>query len=188
MLNTKRLFLAIKIQANAYFSELMNQLKEDLKHESIKWVEQDNLHLTLKFFGETPVDQIDLIVSVLSESINSQQKFSLNIENIGVFGSSYQPKLIWAGIENADVLKCLWESIQQQLKMIDYGSGRQNFVPHLTLGRIRSLNDKSLFQQIIKKHKSNKFQTFKVDRVILYESVLKSGGAVHSMIQEFPFS
>ena len=144
-----------------------------MAYEKIKWVNEDNFHFTLKFLGETDESLIAIIINSLDNVSLNIQPFKLKIENLGIFGSRYNPRVIWAGIENADDLKSLWIKIQQQLKRIAYYSDRQNFVAHLTFGRIKNLIDKKLFQQIIEKHKSNKFQMVKVDKLILYESVLE---------------
>jgi 2'-5' RNA ligase len=143
------------------------------------------MHLTLKFFGETPLGKIEPIVFAVEKALRNVGMFELKMENIGIFGSHYQPKLIWAGVSNSEELKPLWDNIRLQLETIGYQSDRQNFVPHLTLGRIRKLSDKSLFQNIIEKHSKMKLQKVVVDKVILFESVLKKTGPTYNIIDEF---
>ncbi len=186
MPKTKRLFLAIKVNPQLNFIEQFNALKKDLNHESIKWVSENNLHLTLKFFGETDVKNIEGIVEALAEVLDSQQTFKLELQNIGIFGSSYQPKLIWAGVASFEELRSLWKNIRLQLQTLGYQSDRQNFVPHLTLGRIRKLSDKSFFQNIIKKYSEIKLQKLVVEKITLFESVLKPSGPIYQIIEEFP--
>ena len=187
MSNTKRLFLAIKFKAEDLLIQTFGQLKSELKHERIKWANLDNLHLTLKFFGETPVLDIDSIISTIEVITNAQSSFILQLESLGVFGSSYNPKVIWAGISKTNELIKLEQDLMRQLEEIGFKNDRQNFIPHLTLGRIKQLNDKKLFQQIVDKHKQSFFQESKIDKIILFESVLSPTGANHSVVQKFPF-
>ncbi len=187
MSDIKRLFLAIKIIPEPELLAFMLRLKSKLKYENIRWTNSDNLHLTLKFFGETPVEKIDEIISQVAIVTQVQNSFNLKVENLGVFGSSYHPKVIWSGFEKSDELSNLERKINQQLEGIGYKNDRQNFVPHLTLGRIKQLKDKKLFQQVLSEDKTGQFQESVIDKIILFESVLNPSGAVHEVIQEFPF-
>jgi RNA 2',3'-cyclic 3'-phosphodiesterase len=187
MSNTKRLFLAIKFKAEESLIKTFGQLKSELRHERIKWTNLDHLHLTLKFFGETPVQDIDSIISAIEVISNNQGSFKLRLENLGIFGSSYQPKVIWAGISKTEELIKLEQDLMRKLEEIGFKNDRQNFIPHLTLSRIKHLSDKKLFQQIVDQHKQSFFQETKVDKIILFESVLGPKGAIHSVVHEFPF-
>ncbi|PKP35227.1 MAG: RNA 2',3'-cyclic phosphodiesterase [Bacteroidetes bacterium HGW-Bacteroidetes-17] len=186
MLKSKRIFLAIEIHPQTDFISSLEQLKNVLKHESIKWVSSNNLHLTLKFFGETPVEKINSIILSLEEVLNPWPEFEFKIEKIGIFGSSYHPKLIWAGISNNDRLKEMKKDITTNLEKIGYFNDRQNFVPHLTLGRIKQINNRKLFQENLQKCRDLKFQTVMVSKIYLYESVLERAGPIYTVIHEFP--
>lgn len=181
----KRLFAAIKIIPNEQFQNLYWSLRNSLKHEKIKWVEEENLHLTLKFFGETFEDQIDPVCEVLNDSTLECDSFELQLKSLGIFGSSYNPKVIWVGTNHSPGLQCLNKSIVEKLKTIGYFPDRQNFVPHLTIARIRKLNDKNLFQKIIDKNKTGLIQKADVKKLFLFESILSSKGPVYNVIEEF---
>lgn len=181
----KRLFVAIKIKANSNFLDLFDKLKKGLKHEKIKWVEVNNLHLTLKFFGETHEDKVQDIVQALYSGIENHEKFSLQISTLGIFGSRYKPKLIWSGLHNTEPLLKLVRSINNEIDKIGYFQDRQNFVPHLTLGRIKNLSDKNLFQDIISVYKDEYFQKALVMEIYLFESILTREGPIYKVIEKF---
>ena len=181
----KRLFAAIKVKPNNEFLEIFHGLKQDLKHEKIKWVEPHNLHLTLKFFGETEEDKIPEIVAALKSSVNNQNQFSFEISTLGIFGSRYNPKVIWAGLTNTDSLIKLEASVSSGLESIGYIPDRQNFVPHLSLGRIKALKDKDLFQNIIDDYKGEYFQHVFVEEIYLLESTLIKTGPIYTIIEKF---
>ncbi len=181
----KRLFLAIKILPTDNFMDVYSSLKNELKHEKIKWVEPYNLHLTLKFFGETEDEKIDSIIEKISESVSRTEQFSFEVEEIGIFGSSYNPKVLWAGISGSKNIINLENLISEGLSEIGYVKDRQNFVPHLTLGRIKYLSDKTLFQLIVDDYKNEYFQEQKIGELYLFESILKKEGPQYSIVKSF---
>ena len=169
----KRLFAAIKIHPSARYISLFNEISSSLRHERIKWVEPENTHLTLKFFGETDEAKIPAICLALENAAAQSKPFTLKISNTGIFGSRYDPKVLWFGIENQDELENLAQNIFTELAKCGWNADRQNFVPHLTIGRIGKLNDKPLFQNIISKYNTVEIQDENVTEIILYESILR---------------
>jgi len=183
----KRLFAAIKIHPDKNFLDQFCQLKKQLGHEKIKWVEVHNIHVTLKFFGETEVKKMPDIESVLHRIAISHSPFAIRLVNLGVFGSRYDPRVVWVGIEPYDRLVKLMKDLHTELKTIGYEPDRQNLVPHLTIGRIKQLKDKQLFQDTIEKFKEISSSEMIASEFFLYESILKREGPVYTVQMTFPF-
>jgi 2'-5' RNA ligase len=183
----KRLFAAIKIEPDPEFLDQFHEFKYRLQHERIKWVEEQNIHITLKFFGETEEKRIPDINRVLEEVAADINVFSFSLQKLGVFGSSYDPRVVWVGIDPYADLASIMKILREKLSVIGFEPDRQNLVPHLTLGRIKFLKDKKLFQQIIDQNKKISSQEITVDRFILFESILKKEGPVYLALQSFPF-
>ncbi len=181
----QRLFVAIKINPDKTFLDQLLKLNSQLCHEKIKWVEEHNIHVTLKFFGETAEERIPEINRVLEEVAADTNVFSFSLQRLGVFGSSYDPRVVWVGIEPYADLASIMKIIRDKMNVIGYEPDRQNLVPHLTLGRIKFLKDKKLFQQIIDQNKGISSQEIKVDRFILFESILKKEGPVYLALKTF---
>lgn len=175
----KRLFAAIKIHPSPRYLNVFNELRSSLRHESIKWIEPENMHLTLKFFGETDEKHIPFIQKVLAEAAAKTKPFTLKIENTGIFGSRYDPKVLWFGIQKHGELESLVQHIFAGLEKSAWEPDRQNFVPHLTIGRIRKLNDKPLFQNIISQYNTVEIQEENVSEITLYESILRREGPLY---------
>jgi len=182
----KRLFAAIKIHPTEVFTAQYLSLKKSLADEKIRWVDPDNIHITLKFFGETQEHYISNIADALRAAANTVPAFTLNIENTGIFGSSYKPKVIWFGIDPSDELQLLSENVFRELEKIGIKHDRQNFVPHLTIARIKYLQDKKHFQQIIDQHKEGFIQTEEANEFHLFESILRPQGPLYKVIKSFP--
>ena len=175
----KRLFAAIKIHPSPNYLGVFNAVSSSLRHERIKWVEPENMHLTLKFFGETDEKQIPAICKALEKAASGSKPFTLRIADTGIFGSRYDPKVIWFGIEKQAELDNLAKNLFAELENCGWQPDRQNFVPHLTIGRIKELRDKTLFQQIISKYSTVEIQEEKVTEVTMYESILRPEGPVY---------
>ena len=165
----------------------IHALEASFQYERIKWVEDHNIHITLKFFGETEEKLIPGISAALKKVASSSNAFSFSLKNLGIFGSSYDPKVVWVGIEPYEGLVSLMKKIQQDLIPLGFEADRQNLVPHLTLGRIKGLKDKPLFQRTIDRYKSIFSTTLIAESFILYESILKREGPTYRAIETFRF-
>jgi len=184
----KRLFVAIKIEPDKEFLVLFRELKSLLLHERIKWVEEKNLHITLKFLGETPEQSIPGIDSLLSSYASVVAPFSYRLTGTGVFGSRYAPRVVWAGIEPFGEITSIMAKLQVDFEKIGYEKDRQNHIPHLTLGRINSLSDRVVFQRAIEKFRVFSGPEHVVNTMILFESILRPGGPEYRVINKYNFT
>lgn len=184
-MKTKRLFAAIKVQPDPNLISTYSSLKSALRHEKINWVSEKNIHITLKFFGETPEEKIDEICEVFDDIAARHQPFNLSLENIGIFGSSYEPRVIWFGMVKSEAVEKLAEEVLLRLKTIGFEPDGQHFRPHLTVGRIKQIGDKKQFQQTINSFKSTFLQEIQVTDFQLFESILKPQGPIYQVIESF---
>ena len=143
------------------------------------------IHITLKFLGETKEDRIPEINRVLEEVVANTNGFSFSLQKLELFGSAYDPRVIWVGIEPYTELASAMKIIREKMIILGFVSDRQNLVPHLTLGRIKFLKDKKLFQQIIDQNRGVSSQEISVDNIILFESILKKEGPVYLAFKTF---
>lgn len=183
----KRLFAAIKIQPEEGLISNYWSLRNSLKDEKIRWVDPDNIHITLKFFGETPEHHIPGIAIALRESTKGISPFQISLSDTGIFGSSYKPRVIWFGVESHERLKLLFDHIVRELINIGIENDRQNFVPHLTIGRIKHLDDKKHFQKVIDHHKEVYIQKEEVSEFHLFQSILKPDGPEYRILESYCF-
>lgn len=181
----KRLFAAVKIHPSPEFLKTYNSLKSGLHFTRITWVNPENIHVTLKFFGETEETRIPDISKVLHDVAKRHQPFTSELVNVGIFGSSYDPKVIWFGMEKAEPLKALGADVLKAVESIGWEHDRQNFVPHLTIGRIKNIPDKHLFQTIIDVYKKTRMQEVRVNEFHLYESILTREGPIYKVLETF---
>jgi 2'-5' RNA ligase len=181
----KRLFIAIKIEQDQSFTEIYRELSSRLSYENLRFVEPDKLHLTLRFLGDTDENKIPDIDRMMKKSAQASKIFTLDINHTGVFGSSYNPRVLWFGIDNNDLLMQLQTRIELDLTKVGFFRDRQNFVPHLTLTRIKQLKDLKLFQKIISEFRERKIMKQEVRSFSLIESILLKEGPIYNTLSTY---
>jgi len=176
-----RLFIAIPILADKQLQNTVLSLKNSLSAEKITYTDLQNIHLTLLFLGDISETLVPEINSLMEAVAYDHDPFEMEIKRLGLFGSSYDPKVIWVGAEPKEKLQALHEELAEAMQKIGYRADRQNFVPHFTLGRIRKLTDKPHFQKSIEKYTDKKFQAMNIKEIMLYESVLTANGPIYTI-------
>jgi 2'-5' RNA ligase len=105
------------------------------RNPSLKWIREDRMHLTLRFFGDIPESEVGRICRVLSSWNPGPLEFSL--DSIGSFGNRRSPSVFWLGGNFPEEVS----RIAFKLGRIPDDKGRkgeQRFVPHLTFARRRN--------------------------------------------------
>lgn len=172
----KRLFIAIDLSINQEVNSIHSKIKFLLKHENINWVKPENMHITLKFLGSTPSEHIVEINKIVTDACQNLAPIQLEFEKIGLFGSSYAPRVIWLGFAENEILSQFAETLKKNLVRLGFEYDRQNFVPHLTLGRIQKIETKSYFQSVLNNYKTLSLSPVKVENIYLFESILRKNG------------
>jgi 2'-5' RNA ligase len=153
-----------------------------LSNESIKWTNPDNIHITLSFLGDTEENLIDRIKIMLKEKCEGSGKFELIIRGSGLFRNLNDPRIIWIGIEPSEKLIRLNNFILKGLKELGVNTEERPFNPHVTIGRIKHLNDKETLVALMEKYQDSEIQRTRVIEVILFESILLQSGPVYKPI------
>ena len=181
----KRIFIAVKVEAGEALLKMLFAFKSRLNGENIKWVNADNIHITLAFLGNTEDEQIKIISKMLKTVCEGFGKFDLIIKGCGVFKSHNDPRIIWTGIEHSENLNQLNRLIISGLKDAGIRLEDRPFKPHLTLGRMKYLKPGNTLREVIEKFRDVEIQKVPVNEVILYESVLLVSGPVYKPIGKF---
>jgi 2'-5' RNA ligase len=178
----KRIFIAIKIESSASLLKILEEIKTCLNREKIKWVNPDNLHLTLTFLGDTEEILISKIKAAL-DNIKSGQ-FSLELNSLGVFKNINSPAVLWVGIMNNKIMTDIKNAIDLQLSKVGLSLEARVFKPHLTIARIKSIADKKNLEILLKKFNNKSITVQPVTEIILYESILSSEGPTYMIIHK----
>ena len=179
----KRLFIAIDIIPNSTFCELYAKLKSTTtKLDKINWVKSELIHLTVKFLGETSEEKTDAVLAGIHSATGTVSPFALKIGTIGAFGSRYQPRVLWFGVDAGKEMAQLHTQIQKEMRKLGFKPDYGNFVPHITVARINKIDDKQRFWTSIEALQTPFIQQVEVKKIILYESILKTYVPVYEEI------
>ena len=188
MKNTVRTFISINIELQKKKLNNLKDLKKEFHNEDIKWVAQENLHLTLRFLGETTLVQVEEIKTALFEVTKSFSPFQLNLLRLDYFKRDGKPKVLIVHIKETKTLNELAKSIYHQVEKVRFGKENRSYQPHLTLGRIKSIKDINLFYDVVDKYSQRLYQTIDVKEFTFYQSLLSPSGPVYKSIQNFKFA
>jgi RNA 2',3'-cyclic 3'-phosphodiesterase len=181
----KRIFTAIKIHPDTRLLEILNLLQKELSDEKISWVKPENMHLTLKFFGDTPDKNMHPIITALHSPTLLFNPFDITLKGLGSFGSSRYPRVIWLGIENHPELSTLYDAINTALLPLGHVPDKLFFTPHLTLGRIREINTPDHLYGLEAEYNDVEFQKCTIEKFTLYQSILSPKGPLYKTLHEF---
>jgi len=181
----KRTFIAVKIPVNEMTQNFINECKRELKNEKIKWVDTSNLHITLFFLGDTDEHLINKINRDFIGISGNFKKNIISLQGAGTFKKGRSPKIIWIGTQIEDELVSLQKEISQVLNNYGYETDQKEYTPHITIGRIKFIDNLSVLDILIERYKNTKFDIIKIDKFIFYESILTSRGPEYKIIKEF---
>jgi len=183
-----RLFIAIEIS-----EEILNALawmQSHLKYAGadVKWVEKDNIHLTLKFLGEVKEEKVGEIKAILDDVAKGFTPFDMTVKGIGAFPKIDFPKVIWAGLDKgANESKELAEVIDNRLSNIGFQRESRPFAAHLTIGRVKSPKNKdALKEKIISINNDvrNTICEIRIESLFLIQSTLTPNGPLYTKLHE----
>ncbi len=180
-----RTFVAIKIVPGKKITDQLNRFKRTFRNERINWVDNDNFHLTLRFLGNTTREQLYQLVDGLEEVARDLNSFDLDIKGTGYFKSKGQPRVLFVKIRESESLSQLALAVEECATDSGFNKELKPFRPHLTLGRIKYLTDKTTFFSLVDKLAEVDYQSFPVSEFILYQSILRPEGPEYKIIRKF---
>jgi len=182
-----RTFIAIKTELQPELVKIITLFQKELKNEAIRWVDPQNMHITVKFIGDTSREQVSQVTDILKIVAGRFPVFSFNLNGVGFFRKDGQPNVLFVKAGSYDILNELAEEIENRLQPIGFPGELRPFHPHLTMGRIRYLNDKAAFKSLIDKYRQISALNETCRQLIFYQSILNSRGSVYKPLAEFQF-
>ena len=181
-----RCFVAVKVCAPV--CKLLLQVQEALQRADadVKWVEEGNLHLTLKFLGDLSEDQLASLRSLLIAEAARWPRMSLTYAGTGVFPEHGEPRVVWAGC-SGDVAKLagLAAAIELHAESVGVPNERRPFVAHLTLGRVKSSRNVKRLQAAIENQRQVPLGPDEITEFVLFQSRLTSAGPTYEPLARF---
>jgi 2'-5' RNA ligase len=183
-----RAFVALRISAAtaAAIASFIGELR-GAAVEGVSWVRITNLHLTLRFLGPSvPASIIERLDPELRRIAASTQPFVLRANGAGVFPDFRRPRVIWIGLSHDPVVR-LADRIEQAARDCGLTPDPRPYQPHLTIGRVREPRGRAQLRSLIDAAGNRDFGESLADSMVLYRSVLGSGGASYETIAGYSF-
>jgi 2'-5' RNA ligase len=181
VLSSKRLFVGLELPSSC--KAVLVALDPHLT--GLRWLSEEQLHLTLSFLGDVEASADDRLREALREV--RVPSFFLPLRGLGVFNSCGRPSVAWAGVGKGHPhLFGLHRRIQDAVLCAGLEADLKPFHPHVTIGRAKGISLQAL-QPFLRSHAETEFGLVKVTGFALYSSALAAGGATHrvEMRQEF---
>ena len=186
-MKTIRTFIAIELseEVRQVVSSVLLRYQGLIPSGWVKWVPTKNLHLTLKFLGDTPITTIPSIQEEMDKIVATTPTFQFTAAAAGMFPSARKPRVIWIGLDNKLTLTGLSKNLDDVLALLAIAREEKPFSPHLTIGRVyNGLSDDQLLKlgEIILRNQPGEIGKVLVDHISLVKSDLLPTGPVYSAL------
>ena len=181
MTETKRLFIGLT-NDNEIIPQVFSNLREDFKNVLYgKWVEKQNLHITIKFLGDTEVELIPQLQNALKSILGTHQG-KIVAKGINAFPSLNRPRILYiANTVGSEMITSINKQVETSLAPFFLKSDNKTFRPHLTICRIKEIANGN-FSSTLAKYRDFDFGSSDNYSVNLYESKLTPRGPIYSVL------
>jgi 2'-5' RNA ligase len=181
MKQTIRTFVAVEISSAVRHcaAELIDQLRA--APVDVKWVEPDNIHLTLKFLGDVDSRKVHEVCRAVEQAADGLAPFELEVRGAGAFPNLRRPRTLWLGAgQGGREVGVLAERVESKLHKLGYRREGRRFHAHLTLGRVRR-GGPGIAQlgQLLEEYADFEIGRTPVSDVIVFSSTLGRGGPTY---------
>jgi RNA 2',3'-cyclic 3'-phosphodiesterase len=135
-----RVFCAIELpdDVRARLEDHVGRLRKEVPDAVASWSRVENIHLTLKFFGNVAVDRISAISEAASRAVQEFSAFQIGVGGTGVFPKPSRAQVLWIGIDDpSGNLSALQQRFDRECLAEGFPKEDRAYRPHLTIARLR---------------------------------------------------
>ena len=166
----------------AQLREHIAKLREQVPDATASWSRVENIHLTLKFFGNVATDRIAAISEVAERVVKEFSSFEIKVGETGVFPNPRRAQVLWIGVSDpAGKLSALQARLENECAALGFEKEDRAYRPHLTIARIRKPHGD---RHLANAHLQMTFAPVAVEltELVLYRSELSSKGSKYTAI------
>jgi 2'-5' RNA ligase len=184
-----RVFIAIDLdeQIRKALGNLQAELRDkvDIRKSDAKWVNPENIHLTLKFLGEIKDEQVVKVCDITKDVASRHKSFELDVGSVGYFGGK-SARVLWVGAgQDCDNLIQLQQDLEGQLEPAGWPKETRKFAAHLTLCRIRNSKAGFKLAQLAREYGDFTLGTMSADSITVYQSQLTPEGPIYTTLGNY---
>lgn len=175
-------FIAIDITATPALLTFVKEIRKT--GADVKLVEPENIHITIKFLGDTDEKYIDAIEMSIKKSIEDITPFPVTLKGTGVFPNEKYIKILWVGITDTSRIETIAHSIDTSLVPLGFKKEKRGFSAHLTVGRVKTARNKDQLLSVVEQFNKEEFTTQEVRSIVLKKSELTPKGPIYTTVRE----
>ncbi|MBD3258325.1 RNA 2',3'-cyclic phosphodiesterase [candidate division GN15 bacterium] len=183
-----RLFIATPLgtEIEQYLGRIIADLTES--GSGVKWVHPENIHITLRFLGETEESRIPKITALIDRVAASHSPVQLGLSHLGAFPNLRRPRVFWAGVAGAiDDLAKIARQLELGARKLRFEPEKKKFRAHLTLGRVRDHRQLGDICRLCEEYQVEP-KSLLLDRIVLFKSTLTPKGPIYERLHQVPLS
>jgi len=155
--------------------------------DRVKWTDVSSLHITLRFLGQVEEEALKGLYDALRPVADAIAPFSVELAGVGAFPQPVAPRVIWVGVQRGrKALEQLAAEVNGATTSLGYAAEKRAWIPHLTLGRVKSLDEFTLLPGLVQEHHDTDIGTLQVDGFGVIQSRLTRKGPIYTALQRFP--
>ena len=186
-----RTFIAIELPQTIQeaIAREISGLRRQVNRGLVRWVAAQNLHLTLRFLGDTAESSLDQIEQMLARQAAQFQPMEIEIGGFGSFPNPRRPRVFWIGVQAPAELSTLQRRIENLAQSAGFEAETRPYSPHLTLGRVSqkiSSNEMQTLRSALETIRIGRLGSFTAEAVHLIRSDLRPEGAVYTTLFSAP--
>ncbi len=184
MKHTVRTFVAVEV--NAAIRNAAETLIDGMREAGadVKWVGPNNMHLTLKFLGDVPSQEIPRVCEMVASGASKVEPFEFEVCGAGAFPHAGRPRTLWIGAGRGEAaMVALHGHVEDALAKLGYRKEHRRFQPHLTIGRVRRGGPGlGPLGELVKRHADLSAGRMAVSHVVVFSSELGRDGPIHQSL------
>lgn len=150
-----------------------------------RWVDAENMHLTLRFIGDVEIGQAEDIDAALLRL--RAPRFDLTLDGVGFFGKPTAARILWAGVRKCEALARLQAKVESSVQSAGLPPEERKFSPHITLARLKGAPEVRL-QRFVAENADFLAGPLPVERFVLFSSFRSGSGPIYTPEADYPLT
>lgn len=148
---------------------------------AVSWSRIESIHLTLKFLGNIPEEQVPRIGEALERIAGDTAPFRLEPCGCGAFPTIQRMRVVWVGVGGErEPLRSLAGRVEAAMAELGHKPEDRPFQAHLTVGRVKGRERLKPLQDLLVARSAFRAEAFDVTELVLYKSDLRPEGALYT--------
>lgn len=186
-----RSFVALEVPSRiqAALADSTASLRQALPRPLVRWVEPNNIHLTIIFLGDVPPARLEQLADAIRDETKMHGPFDLSVRGLGAFPHVRKARVIWIGLEAPPGFATLVRGVQAAAAKLGFVLEERPLSPHLTIGRVGQHATAVELQHVhaaLEASSIGVIGTFRVEALQVFKSELKPGGPVYTRLYSLP--